>query len=302
MGGGAAMRSAAKVAGVVNTGIRGGFSSLTPPAEQSVRTGSRQASAFLSSSQQNVKAGAVLEVEGVQRPAWELDDWEFAGEEEPRLVFGPVPTFQEAQEATSDLNDALLKVYLSSSAHSGTKSDQLSGLPSLTNSEHPDTKTCITFDEKTTVAPKSAVKAFALLNESPQTQTIVASIASDPNVWDAVFKNEALQQFLQSQKTNEDLQNVESPERFTELSDVASEVGSSESSTIDDILEKIKLSVVEMANNISNFVQNIFSFSAENNSAAGEKDSQPSFFNNAMGASVLGLAVMVIMMVVMKRG
>ncbi|XP_065862224.1 uncharacterized protein [Euphorbia lathyris] len=298
MGGGAAMRSAAKVAGVgvVNNGIRGGFSSFTPPAEQSVRSASRPASAFLSSSQ-NGKAG-VVDIEGVQRPAWELDDWEFAGLEEehllesrepmPRVVFGPVPSLQEAKEATSDLKDALEKAYLSGSS-------------SLTNSEPTDTETCMTFEPRATIAPKYAVKAFALLNESPQTQTIVASIASDPTVWDAVFKNEALQEFLQSQKTNEDLQNLESPKEFTELSDVASEVGSSENSPMDDILVKIKLSVVEMMNNVSNFVQNIFGFSGENNAAADEKTSQQSFFNNAMGASILGLAVMVIMMVVMKR-
>lgn len=48
---------------------------------------------------------------------WELDDWEFAGwksdgedmfeEPPPRLVFSPVPTLEEAQEATGDLTRAL---------------------------------------------------------------------------------------------------------------------------------------------------------------------------------------------------
>jgi hypothetical protein len=32
-------------------------------------------------------------------------------------------------------------------------------------------------------------------------QTVVAAVASDPNVWNAVWENEALQDFLQSQNT-----------------------------------------------------------------------------------------------------
>ncbi|KAG5546356.1 hypothetical protein RHGRI_018513 [Rhododendron griersonianum] len=55
----------------------------------------------------------------VHRPCWELDNWEFAdGEQEvigrtgepiPRLVFGGVPTIEEAREATGQLKDALGK-------------------------------------------------------------------------------------------------------------------------------------------------------------------------------------------------
>lgn len=66
----------------------------------------------------------------VQRPAWEIDDWEFAGGKEdeedvvaavaaavsdrmldqaPRLVFGPPPTLEEAKEATADLKEAMEK-------------------------------------------------------------------------------------------------------------------------------------------------------------------------------------------------
>lgn len=173
-------------------------------------------------------------------------------------------------------------------------------------------------------------------------QTIVASIASDQNVWEAVFKNEALQGYLQSQKTSkisiydyspplrtictsfnsfctfwlatnfsltlaenvadDDSQNLESRKEFTGLSDDASESGSTASSPIEDIVENIKHSVVEMANNAYNFVQNMFGFSGENSTeASAEKNAQPSFFNNAMGASFMALAVMVIMMVVLKR-
>lgn len=108
------MRSvASKVAGfsgVVQGGIRG--SAVLPPVEQSVRNVSVPVSASISSSQ-SVKAAA--DVVSVHRPAWEIDDWEFAGFEDepvmaapmPRIVFGGVPSFQEAKEATAELKDAL---------------------------------------------------------------------------------------------------------------------------------------------------------------------------------------------------
>ncbi|XP_073268642.1 uncharacterized protein [Populus alba] len=48
--------------------------------------------------------------------------------------------------------------------------------------------------------------AFSLLNESPRIQTVVAALASDPNVWNAVWENKALQELLQSQNIRNMLQ------------------------------------------------------------------------------------------------
>lgn len=56
-------------------------------------------------------------VSGIQVPASEIDDWMFVREEElldsphpaPRLVFGPVPTLEEAKPATAELKDAIEK-------------------------------------------------------------------------------------------------------------------------------------------------------------------------------------------------
>lgn len=112
------MRAAAKVAGisVANAGIRGGISGVPAPAEQSVRNASRPVSAIISKAY-----GGDLPAAAVQRPAWELDDWEFAGVEEEemvvdsaepvtRVVFGGAPpSFQEAKAATGELKDALQK-------------------------------------------------------------------------------------------------------------------------------------------------------------------------------------------------
>ncbi|KAL0362053.1 UNVERIFIED_CONTAM: hypothetical protein Scaly_1160500 [Sesamum calycinum] len=61
---------------------------------------------------------------GVQRPYLEIDDWAFDGGEKegvvgvaelmPRLVFGGVPTLQDAREITSELTTGLDKTYRSS--------------------------------------------------------------------------------------------------------------------------------------------------------------------------------------------
>lgn len=128
MGGGAAMRAAAsKVAGIGAGAVHGGLRGATavPPVEQSVRRPSMvPVSAILTSSK---ATSTTADVATIQRPAWEIDDWEFAGPGEdelvmtggeplPRVVFTGVPSFQEAKEATVELKDALdkyISLYLS---------------------------------------------------------------------------------------------------------------------------------------------------------------------------------------------
>ncbi|KAJ9153689.1 hypothetical protein P3X46_027107 [Hevea brasiliensis] len=320
MGGGAAMKAACKIAGigVVNSGFRGGFSAVSSPAEQSVRNASRPVSAILSSCQTGATGG--VEIAGVQRPALQIDDWEFAGGDEeqllesndpiPRVVFGPAPSLQEAKSATNELKDALEKVYTSSSPRPGSGGSlgggQLSGLTLLTNSDYLENKSCITCEPRSNSASSYAIKAFALLNESPEAQSVVASIAADPNVWDAVMKNEALLEFLQSQKTKSDAddesQDLGSPREFTKLSDDASEAGKFENG-YKYRFENIKHTVVEMMNNVSSFVHHIFGFSAaENISGAADGNSRSSFSDNTLRASFMALALMVIVMVVLRRG
>lgn len=115
MGGGAAMRAAARAAGigVVAGGLRGvpGVSVGESTISAAVGKTSRPVSPTLSAS--TVHSDAL----SAQRLSWETDDWEFAGGEEewvvgsadplPRLVFGGAPSLQEAREATSELKEAL---------------------------------------------------------------------------------------------------------------------------------------------------------------------------------------------------
>lgn len=113
MGGGGAMRAAAKVAGI--GAFSGGFRA-SGLAENPVNLAARNAVRPVSSGLSSTSSLTVEDT--VQRPAWEIDDWEFAGSEDefvvdrnvsgnPRLVFGPVPTIEEAKEATFELKDAL---------------------------------------------------------------------------------------------------------------------------------------------------------------------------------------------------
>ncbi|CAL1352727.1 unnamed protein product [Linum trigynum] len=307
MGGGAAMRTVAKVAGVgvVNSGFRSAVSAGLPPAEHSVRSASRPVSAAISSSS-STSSG----VAAVQRPVLELDEWEMAGGEEeelmlldsleprPRLVFGGPPTSQEAEEATVELKDALEKI--SSPKYEGFAafSDHL-GVPLLTSSEL-ETKNRLSCERK--AAPEYAINALKLLNQSPAAQSVVVSIASDPNVWDAVMRNDALTEYLQSHKIITSPVNEASTESVTDSSSEGTEpVAFQESQTgLMDYLDDIKVKVVDMFGTVSSFLQNMFGVPPAVG-GSDEGDAKSTFMENAVGASFLGLAVMAIMMVVLRR-
>ncbi|KAJ4982397.1 hypothetical protein NE237_033234 [Protea cynaroides] len=321
MGGGGAIRAAAKVA---SFGVNGGLRSVPslPMAEQSMaaaRNTSRPATSIVSSvtteegrspvllSSQNGKIEA-----SVQRPLWEIDDWEFAGDEDdllldymapmPRLVFGGAPTLEEAQEATSELKDALNQVYFSANPSGDL-----------------ETKACIT--EETAVAnpsvPKHALQAFLLLKESPAAQSVVASLASDKNVWDAVMQNEKITEFFQSQQTSAvsydmDMSDKEScadngfndQESLKNVDDGFDEAFSGRfESGFMGFIENVRLTATEMVKNVSDFIESLFGGSVAANAAVDEKGSASGMpIDKIIGSSFMGLAVLAIMMVVLKRG
>lgn len=294
MGGGVAMRAVAKVAGlgVLNVGLRGG--------EHPVVSAARRSVASVVSSSDDVKLAIANNVSktnsSVEKP---YDDWEFAGFEDelfmepgepmPRLVFGGAPTIQEAKQATSDLNDALEKTYLSSNATNG----QL-----LLDLEHVETKPCLV--SETCVASKHAIQAFRFLHENAEAQNVVASIASDPNVWNAVLKNEALVDFLQTHKTG-----VVSPE----VNDESSEASESKPASgkgfmgyVKDIKQIITVTVVDMMTSLSDTFQSLFGGSAKDEYAMNADGTAGISVEKAtIGATLMGLAIMVITVVVLKR-
>ncbi|KAJ6893803.1 hypothetical protein NC652_027773 [Populus alba x Populus x berolinensis] len=136
--------------------------------------------------------------------------------------------------------------------------------------------------------------------------TVVAALASDPNVWNAVWENKALQELLQSQNANKeyvadnesvgdtDSQDAAvSSKKLTELSDDENETGNSQTGLM-DVINNVKLTVVDMVTNVSAYFKKIFSFSsAEHTRDAADENTGSSTTEKTLGASLMALAVMV---------
>lgn len=113
--GGGALRNAAKAAAFA--GYRSSAAARRAPAAPAsavnLAIDGESAPLMATLSSENSPGNPVV----MRWPAWA--DWEFAGGKEdeaavlldtpPRLVFGPAPTLEEAEEATADLKEAIDK-------------------------------------------------------------------------------------------------------------------------------------------------------------------------------------------------
>ncbi|XP_047149211.1 uncharacterized protein LOC124821382 [Vigna umbellata] len=309
MGGGGAMRTAAKIAGigVSKSGLRGSTAAL--PTEQSVRSASRSSS-VAGVSAQGAKTAEVAPLHAAS--PW--DDWDFADDSDfvaPRMVFGSAPTFEEAKEATTELKDAIDQIYLSpDSSKFSSPGDEVSTLsPTL---YEPVNRSCVIDAISNPSVPKHAIQAFNLLSTSHEAQAVVASLASDPNVWNAVMENPAVYRFFQSQQTVSDSGAVETTEEVEKLSTFSSEgdetlekmeatAESDSGSMFSDFmgfLQNLKLTVTELVSSVSSFLQNIFPSPDTQKMAA---DADGNIKSSFMGGTFIGLAVLVIMVIVTKR-
>ncbi|CAL9754090.1 unnamed protein product [Musa acuminata subsp. burmannicoides] len=308
--GGGAMRAAAKAAAL------GGYRSVGPfaghpaawrapkPASAAVSAAAGSSNS-IGSSEKGLREVASVSV--IHGPAGDIHDWEFSGwggeEQEvvldslrpaPRLVCGPVPSLEEAKEATSDLKDALEKVnFFTSTNESAIKV--------------PSESTCYEASYVIPSMPRRVVQAFSLLQGSPEAQDVVASLASDKNVWDAVMRNEKVMEFF---RTHQSI--VLHPE-----SNAATEVpladGNPRSSTAEattnsafaHFVRNIKVILAEMVSNISSFLQELLGTSPGASSSPSTKTSHNTddlSANFDMGASFVALAVATILVVLLKRG
>uniref|UniRef100_A0A7N0UX96 Uncharacterized protein n=1 Tax=Kalanchoe fedtschenkoi TaxID=63787 RepID=A0A7N0UX96_KALFE len=318
MGGGGVMRTAASRlvgVGTVVGGVGGvirGSQSAPKPEYQAFSAARRPSSAIAASSE----GGSAL----AEKASWEVDDWEFAGVEDdlsfgsgdslPRVVFGGAPTFDEAKEATLELK----------AAAENTLMLEDTNLPLVLATKDSESITCVSNESASAhVVPKHAVQAFRFLSENPAAQNVVASIASDPNVWNAVIQNTAFVDYLESHKSGSTSLNADAHLNqhvgIVELQDLnfpaeseTSFVGSSETietgTSIAEILQTIKLTVLDIVNNVTNFFQDIFGV-PETGKKPSEDDacsSKAAFIESTtLKASIMGLAIMVISMVVLKR-
>ncbi|KAL3696972.1 hypothetical protein R1sor_011048 [Riccia sorocarpa] len=121
MGGGAVWSRVARLASTVSPAVRAASpsanscsfcklnSSLQAAAKQSSSSSLKMHQSCACSPETTPRA---VNAAGQKSPksVWDSDDWEFADEEEERidrLVFGPLPTQQEVEEASTDLQNAL---------------------------------------------------------------------------------------------------------------------------------------------------------------------------------------------------
>ncbi|KAI3834115.1 hypothetical protein MKX03_017502 [Papaver bracteatum] len=305
MGGGGVIRAATKVACLgVNRGFRGALqekSATTTSISTEKTQESNSVITCLSAENGNIKSSCAIE-----SPSWRIDDWEFTdGEEEvllsesspiPRVIFGGVPSLEEAEKATSELKEAL-DLEMNSSIIS--KQHEL---------ELADTKACVTIDTEVGFCSESkpVFQAFSLLKESPEAQSVVASLASDKNLWDAVLRNEKVMQFIKSRQTIDECHDDQTPSKNFEDDEDDTKHSQASQNVFLSSIQNLKFAVMDMMNNVSHFFQDLFGgllgpdndVSLDGNGNA----SAASNMDKVIGASFMGLAVMVIMVVVLKRG
>ncbi|XP_054812075.1 uncharacterized protein LOC129313154 [Prosopis cineraria] len=310
MGGGGAMRTAMKVAGlgVANASLRG--VPLSPVAGQSVMKASVPASAAMSS--QGVKASAAEMAAPVNTAAlWDTDDWEFAdtgdlvmeaGEPMPRVVFNAVPSFQEAKVATTELKEAIDQIYLSSSP---ADNHDVSSDGSRVSVQSPHSELEIKSCEPELV-PKHALQAFQFLSASSEAQTVVASIVSDPNVWTAIMQNSMLNDFIQSQEKVAGSEPKKSYIKLEELPDSDDETRSPRNGFLhgfNGLMQNFKHTVAELISSVSSYFHNLFGFSSPEKTGPDSAEKANTFFtdHSTMKGTFMGLAVLVALVVLFKR-
>ncbi|KAF8662437.1 hypothetical protein HU200_056022 [Digitaria exilis] len=307
--GGGVMRTAAKVgiaggAAAAAAAKGGRFRHAGPAFATAPAAAGAEAAPLVSAS-----GGEVPPTAAQWAASWELDDWEFAdwrddaaavvvAEREaaaaaakPRLVFAP-PSREEAEEATTELRDAIERAYFNESPVEVVK-EQDTDLDKLAT------------DAIIPSMPGHVVQAFTLLKSSPEAQSVVASLASDKNVWDAVLKNEKVMEFYNKnyqttlvQPSPEESTTVESPEKFV---DAASE-NATTGSAFADFVDNATKTVMDVVDNITHFFQDLFSPPAEAQAGAGSSaEKGPSLAEMAVGGSFMALAIAVILVVLFKR-
>ncbi|KAK1305208.1 hypothetical protein QJS10_CPB11g01083 [Acorus calamus] len=252
---------------------------------------------------------------------WEpFDDWELAEDgivfdtvPPPRIVFGQVPSLEEAKAATSDLKEALEKMHFKPSVTA-------SSVRSSSSSENSETNVCVNEQSAAlSPMPRHVFQAFSLLQGSTEAQDVVASLASDKNVWDAVLKNEKVMDFYKTHQTLEPVLagvtgdiNVDS--HLTSYVENGYIKGASEcmgteftekepeTSVFSGFMKNIKLKIDEVVSNISNLFQ---SFMGSPDEGSGSPDGGRSRTETAIdlgiGASFIALAIAAIMVVLFKR-
>lgn len=241
-----------------------------------------------------------------------FDDWYIPDRE----VFGPVPSHEEAMAATLDLRDAFeiakidshggrLDISKTHISHDGLDDPTKVAQETFQDHLHSEASKHEEKHDSLSVASGSSarvIEAFTMLHESPEAQDVVASLASDKNVWEAVMKNKKLVEFY---KTN--LSESSSVTDEAEQSDAESSQSSngvvSPADAFSDYIQMMKAFVSEMVTNLSSIMQDLVATSDEGQSKGRLKTliiNSKKDFTNGPSSFVL-LAIASILVVLLKR-
>ncbi|CAN6457900.1 unnamed protein product [Victoria cruziana] len=313
--GGGTMRTVGRVFGV--GAVRGG--SVIPRMQQAggQRKPSYPASTTVSSAGESDKGKVVVSSQGkadtsVPRGAsWENDDWEFADRDlfepeipPPRFVFGPPASREEALKATEELKEMVTKMYSASPTDDNGAPHAVetsNASEELILNEH-NGKLCVAGSHAVIAPPmnNNVLRAFSLLNDSSDVQNMVVSLASDPNVWDAVRNNKKVLQFCQSNNTslfaNDAAESVSISENF-ECHGVDDATSDGKGGGFQTFLMEMKLKMSELIGKLSEIA---FSFMGLGPKEESSRDANKDFVGTALKTSFM-IAVVVILMVVLKR-
>ncbi|KAI4993113.1 hypothetical protein ZWY2020_007426 [Hordeum vulgare] len=232
-----------------------------------------------------------------------FDDWYIPDRE----VFGPVPSRDEAMAATLDLRDAFeIAKTESHGARLDMSHDGPTKVAQETFQDHPHSEASMHEEKNDNLSVASGssarvIEAFTMLQDSPEAQDVVASLASDKNVWEAVMKNKKLVEFY---KTN--LSESSSVTDEAEQSDAESSQSSNAvlpGDAFSDYIQKMKAFVSEMVTNLSSIMQDLVATSDEGQSKGRLKtlivNTKKDFVNGP--SSFVLLAIASILVVLLKR-
>ncbi|KAJ8484264.1 hypothetical protein OPV22_016749 [Ensete ventricosum] len=199
---------------------------------------------------------------------------------EERLAFDATPSFQEAIAATSDLKAAIQTF----NEESETQDLALRKRPRdahLRNS--------------------AAIQALSLLPKLPAAQKVVASIASDKNVWDAVLNNKQFKEFCDTHLNtakNPGVDDLEVPV----VMNLETSSENSGTGLLLVLLQDTKMKLSEMMSSLFHLVKNFLGTSIESCSSVITKTpTAVDNDDNAIQASFVALAVATIFVVLFKR-
>ncbi|KAM0823068.1 hypothetical protein ACQ4PT_071110 [Festuca glaucescens] len=278
----------------------GGSLGIRAAAKAAMVGGYRSAASF----RRAVLPAATADTRPVSTTIGAVDDWYIPD----RDVFGPVPTHEEAMAATIDLREAFemcvtTKTYPDYSLGFSlwVAQEVFQDRVHSETSKHEDE-----YDNLTVTSGSSGrvIEAFTMLQANPEAQDVVASLASDKNVWEAVMNNEKLVQFYKNCESDQS----ESSCATDEVSDAESSLSSNDLSlgtgdAFKEYVQKMRAFVSEMVTNLSSIMQDLIATSDEGQSKGRLRtlimNTKKDFANDR--SSFVLLAIATIFVVLLKR-